>query len=280
MTVKDIIHLFHKGLAGTYVTAEISSMVAIIFKSLMNYRMTDLYLNPDQDLPSGIEIQIYNIIDQLKRNRPLQYVLGVTEFYGLPFLVDESVLIPRPETEELVNWILNDYQGKSPRILDIGTGSGCIPVTLKKLLPEASVFAGDISLDALATAKRNAQKNEVDVTFFEMDILSSDALTMGTFDIIVSNPPYVTAGQKDGMAPNVVSYEPHLALFVPQDDPLLFYRAIAQFACKSLNEGGSLYFEINEAMPDETASVIENCGFGVEKRLDINGKYRMLKAKR
>ena len=215
----------------------------------------------------------------MKHNKPIQYILGVTEFYDLPFYVDDSVLIPRPETEELVHWILDDYHGLSPRIIDIGTGSGCIPVALAKNLPLAKVLAADISETALATAHKNALRNSVTVEFLKMDILSDALPDFGRFDLIVSNPPYVTVEQMDRMEANVLDYEPHIALFVPQTDPLIFYRAISRFAGKQLEPGGNLYFEINESLAAETANAVEEFGFTVEVKKDINGKYRMLKAK-
>ena len=278
MTVKESIQLLQRELSQQLPNTEISSITAIIFKKLLGYNRADLVLNSHTELLPTTETQIYNIIHQLKRNKPLQYILGVTEFYGLNFFVDESVLIPRSETEELVQWIITDYKDQSPKIMEIGTGSGCIPITLKKFLPASKVWSADISLDALANAQKNARENDVNVTFMEMDILTATCADCGMVDIIVSNPPYVTTNEKSVMNDNVLEYEPHLALFVPQNDPLIFYRAIAKFAQKSLNKNGSIYFEINESLSDETSAIIAEFGFSVEIKLDIHGKYRMLKA--
>ena len=280
MTVKESMQLFRQELSPQFPTTEISSMAGIIYDFLLGYKRHELLLKGDHQLSLDHETQIYNIIKHLKQNKPLQYILGETEFYGLPLWVDESVLIPRPETEELVEWVIGDHKNQAPRVLDMGTGSGCIPITLKKFLPQASVLAGDISVEALATARKNADRNAVEVQFLTLDILAPQHIDLGMFDIIISNPPYVTQNQKIGMSPNVVDYEPHVALFVPENDPLLFYRAIAQFAAVSLNPFGNLYFEINEDLSDETAMVVAAAGFQVEKKLDIHGKYRMLKATR
>jgi release factor glutamine methyltransferase len=219
---------------------------------------------------------------ELKKQKPIQYILGETEFYGLPFLVNENVLIPRPETEELVALILAEGKGKREegkvRILDIGTGSGCIPIALKKHLPEAEVSAIDVSEKALALAMKNAELNQVDFHFRLQDILATDDLE-SSFDIIVSNPPYVRHLEKIEIQPNVLQYEPHLALFVADDDALLFYRKIAALAQKHLTPKGKLYFEINQYLGKETVALVESFGF-TEVRLhqDIYGNDRMVSA--
>jgi release factor glutamine methyltransferase len=278
MTVKEASQWIHQTLIPTHDELETDSIIYLIFNYLMDFKRFDVKLKADTQVPAHLEPQIYDIIEQLKTNRPIQYILGVTEFYGLPFYVDESVLIPRPETEELVQWILTDFGAKSPRIVDIGTGSGCIPVALASNLSVAGVIGVDISENALVTARKNALKNAVKVDFLRLDILENEFTKLGLFDVIVSNPPYVTVNQKDRMESNVLDYEPHLALFVPENDPLLFYKAIGKFAKNHLNVGGCLYFEINEALFNETEQAIQQIGFTTELKKDINNKYRMLKA--
>jgi release factor glutamine methyltransferase len=279
MIVKEASHLIASELKAHYPSSEIDSFIYLIFNRLMGFKRFDTSLKSDAVIPNHLNLQIYDIIEQLKHKKPIQYILGSSEFYGLSFHVDESVLIPRPETEELVQWILDDWQGTAPKIIDIGTGSGCIPIALAKNLPLAEVSAVDISDTAIATAQRNASQNNVSVDFFRLDIFSGELPELIGFDVVVSNPPYVTIEQKDKMEANVLDYEPHVALFVPQNDPLVFYRAISKFARKYLKSNGSLYFEINEALSGETAETVEESGFRVELRKDINSKYRMLKAR-
>jgi release factor glutamine methyltransferase len=279
MTVKESSQLIVQELKPQYPLQEIESFIYLIFNHFMGFRRFDVNLKPDVAIPNHLELQIYDIIEQLKHNKPIQYILSTTEFYGLPFYVDESVLIPRPETEELVKWILDDYVGCIPRIIDLGTGSGCIPIALAKNLPSAEVFAADISEEAIVTAKRNAKQNEVHVEFLKLDILADTLPYLGLFDMVVSNPPYVTLKQKDRMEENVLGYEPHVALFVPENDPLVFYKAIARFASRCLKPNGSLYFEINESLYDETVLAVCQYGFATELKKDINNKYRMLKAR-
>ena len=280
MTVKDFIELIEKELCEKYPSSETSSMAHIILNTLLKFNKMDIFQNASYKLSTEITTQIYNIIEQLKHDKPLQYVLGETEFFGLIFEVNPSVLIPRGETEELVDWIRKDYQDSSPRILDIGCGSGCIAISLKKHLPSAHVWAMDISALALETANRNAIRNATEIQFIQGDILQENSFGTEFFDIIVSNPPYVTLEQQKKMARNVVDFEPHLALFVPKDDPLVFYKAIAKFAREHLSEKGTLYVEINEELHEETSEVIAGFGFFIEKRHDIHTRWRMIKAMR
>lgn len=234
------------------------------------------------------EACLLRYLEQLKAGTPLQYVLGETEFYGLPFKVTSSVLIPRPETEELVDWIIKEVKkgsessgSKSFNILDIGTGSGCIPIALKKHLSEARVFGLDISPEAVEVAISNSKLNETDVRFWKDDILNPahQELLKTTYNIIVSNPPYVTMAEKDQMHKNVLEHEPHTALFVSDDDPLQFYRAIALFAKSHLQNEGLLFLEINENLGEETVSLLVDNGFtNIALRLDLRGKPRMIKA--
>lgn len=226
--------------------------------------------------------KIQQALQRLLNHEPLQYVTGKAHFYGLQFKVNRHVLIPRPETEELVQLILQSPVANrtSPSILDIGTGSGCIPIAIKKNLPAASVFAIDISADALTVAKENAAINKVEVPFIEADILGPgmDQKIPQQFDVIVSNPPYITHNERHEMQSNVLEHEPHLALFVPDNDPLLFYKAITGFATRHLQKDGSLYFEINAAYGNEVASYMIQQGFTVVQVIkDMQGKDRMVR---
>ena len=228
-------------------------------------------LNSDSDFRSEC-IVLQNIIR----------VVGKTEFFGLPFKVNEYTLIPRPETEELVEWIIDDYNAKvfPVTILDIGTGSGCIPVSLRKHLALARVDGCDISPDALKVAAENAQINQLDVNFFEIDILSSPVMEQ-KWDVIVSNPPYIPMSDMSEMYANVLQYEPHVALFVADENPLIFYRAIALFALKHLQHEGSLYFEIHYKYGAEVLEMLRNSGFvNVQLRKDLSGNDRMVKAQK
>lgn len=280
MTIIEASKYIRHKLKDLYPLQEIDAFTGIIFNHVINYKRLDIHLNAQTSILPDHQLQIYDIIHQLESYRPIQYILGTTEFYGLNFMVNKSVLIPRPETEELVDWIINDYKGLSPKIIDIGTGSGCIPVSLAKNLPGSLITGVDISLEALEVAKENALLNDVQVKFLPLDILGNHFPEFSLFNVIVSNPPYVTVHQKDRMNSNVLDFEPHLALFVPEIDPLIFYKAIALFANKYLLENGNLYFEINEELFQETSDAIKELGFTTELRKDIHGRYRMLKAKR
>lgn len=224
--------------------------------------------------------QLYHMLQRLERQEPIQYIIGETSFYGLNFCVNPSTLIPRPETEELVHWIISDYKGKSPKVLDIGTGSGCIAIALASKLADAKVWACDVSTQALESAKENARSNEVSVQFEHIDILHTVELP-GTFDVIVSNPPYVRALEKEKMATNVLDYEPHLALFVTDADPLIYYRNIARLAMDHLEENGRLYLEINEYLGEEMVALLDQYAFeSIELKKDMFGKDRMICARK
>lgn len=240
----------------------------------------------NENMPEDQLFSFLAISDKLKTGQPLQYILGETEFYGLKFIVNQDVLIPRPETEELVDWILITLRGSqtetSPlKVLDIGTGSGCLPVSIKKFFPDPEVYALDISAGALETARQNAMLNGTEINFIQDDILNlvSDILLHEKFDLIVSNPPYVTESEKGGMLSNVVDYEPHTALFVSDSDPLQFYNKIADFSLSNLQDKGYLFLEINENLGKETCTLLADKGFrNIELRQDIRGKDRMIKA--
>jgi len=285
-TVKDVSATFQKQLASLYDTKEIDSLCMIAIGEITGTSSAKIKAFPELELPPEHLKAIDNIVTELKTGKPIQYILGHTEFYGLTFKVNPSVLIPRPETEELVEWIIGagrEAQGgwQQHRILDIGTGSGCIAISLKKNMPEFSVSAIDISHEALQTAKENAALNNVDVNFIHADILDypRQPPTAVRYAIIVSNPPYVTVDDKKQMHTNVTDFEPHTALFVPDSDPLIFYKAISDFASKNLKKGGMLFFEINEDYGEQIVELLNIKSFkNIELRKDISGKDRMIKA--
>jgi release factor glutamine methyltransferase len=264
-------------LKSLYPPEEVRSLVRWIIEEVCGLSPGQQLLHKDTQLSVTEKERIRGIVQRLEKSEPVQYILGETTFYGLPFEVNPSVLIPRPETEELVAHILRTQTAPGRRVLDIGTGSGCIAVTLAKYLPEADVFALDISEAALATADRNARRNGVSVRFRQADMLSASAEAFPSFDLIVSNPPYVKESEKAGMHPNVLAYEPHPALFVPDDDPLLFYRRIAAFALEKLTENGTLYVEINASCGESAVNLLRGKGFRtVELLRDLSGKDRFL----
>jgi len=285
-TIKDVFLNFQQDLNGVYDIRETEAIALLVLEEVAAMSRAKIKAFPDNELPYDAIEKLNGILTELKTGKPVQYILGSTEFYGLPFFVNPSVLIPRPETEELVQWILESeklkVKGEKPlSILDIGTGSGCIAISLKKNLPDAVVTAIDISAEALATAQKNAVINDAEVSFIEADILaySSAEIDNRKFDIIVSNPPYVTMEDKAQMHQNVTNFEPHSALFVPEHDPLIFYKAIAGFAQPNLLPGGSLFFEINENYGKETVELLMDKGFtAMELRKDMSGRDRMVKA--
>ena len=273
-----IIHI-RSELQGLYPDTEIKSFSNLIIEKVSGFSRTEIIVNKNTLFSVEQRHVIENFIEKLKEYVPIQYILGETEFFGLPFHVNESVLIPRPETEELVDWIRNENdRNANPGILDIGTGSGCIAISLKHEFINATVDAFDISEKALETAQNNATLNKLEVTFSKVDILNTPEMEQ-KWDIIVSNPPYVTELEKSEILPNVLDYEPHLALFVPDNNPLLFYRCIAIFAQQHLKPRGKLYFEINRQFGKATVDLLTAMGFGnVELRKDISGNDRMVRA--
>ncbi len=260
---------------------EIESFFFILTEYLHNLKRVDVALNPNFEL-SEVEVEKWNIIlADLQQEKPIQYITGEAWFYGLRLEVNENTLIPRPETEELVEWIIESQKSKVQsqkcEILDIGTGTGCIPISLKTNLPQANVSAIDVSEKALEVAKRNAVLNKVDISFIQADILEVEDLNQH-FDIIVSNPPYVRNLEKQEIKKNVLDYEPHLALFVEDTDALLFYRKIAQLALKNLSPNGLLFFEINQYLGKETVELLQNLGFNtIELKKDMYGNNRMIR---
>ncbi|MBN2893725.1 MAG: peptide chain release factor N(5)-glutamine methyltransferase [Bacteroidales bacterium] len=281
MTTKQTINLFYSELADFYPKTEIQSFVHLVFEHKLHFSSIDLHLKSDYEIPEGNLDFFHDAIIRLKKMEPIQYILGETEFYGLKFLVNKNVLIPRPETEELVDFILkNEYLTTQNNILDIGTGSGCIPISLAKNTM-ANVFAVDISEKALIAAMHNAELNRVEVEFIQQNILETDEIIFEgnflKFDLIVSNPPYVRESEKLLMKSNVLDFEPNLALFVGDEKPLIFYAAIAKFAQKSLNENGKIYLEINEFLADETVDLFVKMEFkSVKKIKDLSGKDRFI----
>jgi release factor glutamine methyltransferase len=277
MTIKHYRDYFIQELTPLYDVGEAESFFYLTLEAKHQLKRVDLALQPDLDF-SESELKIWSfILDQLKKEIPIQYILGVTNFYGLEFEVNSAVLIPRPETEELVDWIIQSSKVQSKfKILDIGTGSGCIAIALAKNLPNAQVFALDVSEQALTTAKKNAEKNQVQLSFIHQSILETEDLAQ-EFDIIVSNPPYVRELEKHEIKNNVLDNEPHLALFVEDNDALIFYRKIAQLAQKNLKLKGQLYFEINQYLGKETLNLLLEMGFkNCELRQDIYGNDRMI----
>lgn len=278
MLIKDYREQFITELVPMYDVMEAESFFYLILENKQQRKRIDLVLEPQLTF-SEAQLEEWNIIlEKLKHEIPVQYILGTTHFYGLEFEVNDNVLIPRPETEELVEWILTDNEFTKPiSLIDIGTGSGCIAISLAKNLPTAAVFAIDVSENALYTARKNALRNHTPVTFLHQDILSTEDL-LQQYDIIVSNPPYVRNIEKLEIKKNVLENEPHLALFVDDFDALLFYRKIAALAQKNLSPNGILYFEINQYLGSETIDLLENMGFAVELRQDLHGNDRMVKA--
>lgn len=273
-----------KTLAALYSPAEADSQAGLILSHITGKSYAQLLASDEQSLPAQESEAARAIVDRLLQAEPIQYILGEASFYDLQFRVNEHTLIPRPETEELVELILADYkEKKGMRLLDVGTGSGCIALTLAKHLTLAEVVALDISAEALAVAKTNARLLELrNVSFVQADILSATDRQMalcGTFDCIVSNPPYVLMEEKEAMDDNVLKYEPGTALFVPDDNPLLFYRAIAFLGRELLRQGGGLYFEINARYGRELVEMIEGMDYqSVVLLRDLSGKDRIIRA--
>ncbi|MEY4962876.1 MAG: hypothetical protein RLZZ323_195 [Bacteroidota bacterium] len=282
MTIKQYRDQFIQELTPLYDAGEAESFFYRILEAKHQLKRIDIALQPELVF-SIAELEIWkSILEQLKKEIPIQYILGTTHFYGLEFEVNSAVLIPRPETEELVDWIIGsqkvEERNQSLKILDIGTGSGCVAISLAKNLPNAEVFALDVSEQALATAKRNAELNQVQVQFICQSILETEDLEH-QFDIIVSNPPYVRHLEKQEIKKNVLDNEPHLALFVADNDALLFYRKIAQLAQKNLSPNGQLYFEINQYLGQEMVDLLHEMNFqNTTLRKDIYGNDRMTKS--
>ena len=265
-------------LSGYYTDSEVSAMAKWILTDICCLSTLELYAGKDMNFSEEITSRATDILERLKRYEPLQYIIGETTFDGLSFEVNPAVLIPRPETVELVNWISSDHPNEGVRVLDIGTGSGCIPIALSKRLKRPTITAWDISSEALEVARRNAQRNQAAVTFAQADALQPLATDIQV-DVLVSNPPYIGESEKKNMEPNVLDWEPGLALFVPDHDPLLFYRRIAEIGLKILAKGGTLYYEINQLYGPETIDLLQAKGYThIELRKDLSANDRMIKA--
>ena len=261
MNYSQIKKIFHQQLKEIYIENEIDSLFFIALEYVTSISKIEYILQKEEEISEEKLIELKFILEELTKNKPIQYITKNAYFYGLNFYVNEKVLIPRQETNELVDWVLMSVTHSKPiKILDIGTGSGCIAITLKKNLPLSEVFAIDISNEAIQVAQKNANDNEVEINFSQKNILEINDLK-SNFDIIISNPPYVRELEKLEMAPNVLDNEPHLALFVPDNNPLLFYEKITEIALKNLTEDGMLFFEINQYLSAETKKMIENKGF-------------------
>lgn len=278
-TIAEIKEKYVKGLLPEYPLQEIHSIFFLLTEEYLGMTRLQLALTPDKEIEEEDIEKFEEALVRLREHEPIQYILGEKEFYGMRFQVNQNVLIPRPETEELVEWIISDY-GKSEqnglRILDIGTGSGCIAVSLAKHLSKAKVTALDISKEALEVAQKNSQMNDVAVEMVQMDILNAAQLP-STYDIIVSNPPYVRTSERKEMRNNVLQKEPAQALWVQDERPLLFYEKITALAKNALTSKGSLYFEINEAFGKETLQLLTENNFDASLKRDIFGKDRMAK---
>ena len=274
------IELIRSELQGLYPDTEIRSFTKLLISKLTGFSNTEIILNKNTIFSAEQRKILDSFIEKLKIHMPIQYILGKTEFYGLEFIVNQSVLIPRPETEELVEWILNSVHDNSNlKLLDIGTGSGCIAIGLKNNLTQSLVTAFDISEEALLIAQKNAELNNLKINFEQVDILKNLNLNE-KWDVIVSNPPYIPENEKIEISQNVLDFEPHLALFVPEIDPLVFYKKIADFGKAHLNENGSLFFEIHYTKANQIIELLKSLGyFEIELRKDIYKNDRMIKAK-
>lgn len=281
MKLKEIKSKFNDDLHGIYPGLEIDSFFKLLSEAYLNLSPVEIVLQADMEIEPAIQEKFSAALKRLKAYEPIQYIIGRTEFFGLPLKVNPDTLIPRPETEELVKLTLQEVAeantAEKLRILDIGTGAGCIAVALAKNLPDAEISAMDVSEEALKVAEENAKINKVDVHYFQGDILTMESLPE-KYHFIVSNPPYVRLSEKRMMDSNVVDFEPELAIFVTDEDPLLFYRKIAQLAKRQLTENGKLFFEINEYLGEDLLALIIDEGFeNIHLIKDIYGKNRMLK---
>jgi len=280
MTTREAIQRLRNALNPLYDPREVESMTRVIMEDVLQWRPVDIVMRDSDQLPDFFPSRLDDIIARLQRHEPLQYILGKARFHGHNFTVTPAVLIPRPETEQLVDMIIDQNTGSDLDVLDIGTGSGCIAISLARALKFAQVTATDVSTSALAVAQHNAQALGTRVRFVEHDILTSRA-PIEAWDIIVSNPPYITMSEKNSMDRNVLDYEPAGALFVPDADPMLYYRAIAAYASQALKNGGRLYLEINRAMASLTTSTLHQAGLSnIQLYNDFNGNNRFVTATR
>ena len=277
-------HELWRMLTSVYEDDEAQAVARMVYEVRFRLSLSDICIGKDTQLSADSQTQLEEIAQRLLNQEPVQYVLGETTFAGRTFKVTPDVLIPRPETAELCEWIDTSISPSGKRVLDIGTGSGCIAITLALAWPEADVTAWDISAEALAVAQENAEYLGARITFRQVDILMEAPASwegVGECHLIVSNPPYITAREATAMEHNVLDWEPHRALFVPDNDPLLFYRAIARYAQQALEPQGWLYFEINPLYADELHRLLDTMGYHhVETKKDQYGKQRMIRAQR
>lgn len=281
MLVSTFKFKFQEQLKSEYPSQEVQSFFYLLTESILGMSRLDLALDNTKTLSVSEKMDFEEALSRLLKHEPIQYIIGETDFFGFKFLVNKNVLIPRPETEELVQWIIDDLKKSNleePSILDIGTGSGCIAVSLAKMFPKANITAIDISEEALKLAKANAERNNARVNFVQQDILSEEISE--SYDIIVSNPPYVRELEMKEMDSNVLDNEPKIALYVKDEDPLLFYRRITRLAAANFGKSGNLYFEINQYLSSETEQILAESGFSTELRKDIFGNFRMLKGEK
>ena len=283
MILKEFKLFFNEALSAIYPKTEIDSFFFILIEEKLKLQRIDTVLKPDFLITNKNLTDLKNIVKRLQKEEPVQYILGNTEFYGLPFLVNKNTLIPRTETEELVAWVLDEIKVLAnnkitePSILDIGTGTGCIPISLAKNLTSLNISAIDISPEALLIAKQNAILNKVTIEFIELDILNAESLPQ-EYDVIISNPPYVRELEKEEIKNNVLENEPHLALFVEDENPLIFYNKIADLAKQQLSKNGMLFFEINQYLGKETVNMLVKKGFkNIQLKKDLFGNDRMIK---
>lgn len=278
MKLSDLKNSYHSELKSLYSASEIDTLFFWIAEKIIGKPASILKLTHDEEWSDFEEKKLLFLFNlyELKNHKPVQYILGETEFYGMRFFVNESVLIPRPETEELIEWILNDDPNPQSKIIDIGTGSGCIPIILKRKIPSSDVYALDISEKALNTAKNNAEYHQTNIEFLKDNFLEMDFSNFPEFDIIVSNPPYISENEKPEMKDSVTDFEPNIALFVPDSDALIFYKRICELAELKLAPKGKIYVEINQYLALETVEIFNRTFSIVEIKKDISGNQRMI----
>ncbi|MBS3806535.1 MAG: peptide chain release factor N(5)-glutamine methyltransferase [Bacteroidales bacterium] len=285
-TIRDLVHEMHSELRDVYPERELNSLIKIVLTAITHLKKRHhLHIYQDQKADAEHIRQIKDITKQLKLGKPIQQILGETKFYDLTIKTSPAALIPRQETEELVDWMISDLKGTRARILDIGTGTGCIAIALARHLKNAQVEALDISQEALKLARENARLNGSNIRFLQADIFKAPSPEMhptsGTYQVLVSNPPYIRESEKIRMHPNVLEHEPGEALFVSDEEPLIFYRQILEFADHYLDQAGLIWFEINEAFGKKMISLLEDKGYhNIHLRKDINDKDRMIKAQK
>lgn len=271
-------------LIDIYGVNEAAAIAKMVIEQLSGMTYTQMLVSKEVSIDKEKALILEEVYQKLVNGIPIQYALGYADFYGLSFKVNEAVLIPRPETEELVVWIIKDYEGEKDKqinLLDIGTGSGCIPITIKKHITESKITSCDISKEALDVAQKNADSHNTSINFIQLDFLNNnDWNTLGCYDVIVSNPPYIPESDRAEMHENVKDYEPNIALFVPTEDPQIFYRQIAIFGQTHLNNDGCIYCELHKDHGVETEILFKELGYKTELRKDMHGNDRMLKAKK